>query len=243
MAQSPIDVVTSIAVTPEGQQGERGVTSFSSSPIFTEVELENTGHGLNTNFEVGDFGAVIETMVDGVPTPQSLTPLQFHWHSPSEHTIDGVLYPLEVHLVTQTNVTKDLAVLGVMYKYGEENSLLEKLWGERDADDFAFRIKGETADASEDHLHEKGVTSDVPTDIDVMVELLPEDTSYFAYSGSLTTPPCSEGVYWHLMKTPVTASVDRVLNFQNVLSETQEGVRTNNRVPQPLNGRQIVSFA
>jgi len=237
-SQSPIDVISDMAV-PADSQTERGATVFSNSPIFTDVELENTGHGLNTNFNVSDFGAVIETP-EG---PQSLTPLQFHWHSPSEHSIDGVIYPLEVHLVTQTNVTGDLAVIGVMYKYGEENSLLEKLWGERDADDFAFRIKGETADASEDHLHEKGVTSDVPTDIDVMVELLPEDTSYFAYSGSLTTPPCSEGVYWHLMKTPVTASVDQVLNFQNVLSETQEGVRTNNRVPQPLNGRQIVSFA
>jgi len=241
MAQSPIDVVTSIAVTPEGQQGERGVTSFSSSPIFTEVELENTGHGLNTNFEVGDFGAVIETMVDGVPTPQSLTPLQFHWHSPSEHTIDGVLYPLEVHLVTQTNVTKDLAVLGVMYKYGDENPLLAKLWP-TESDDFAFRLKGEQTGPEEDHLHQKGSKSDVPTDIDAMKELLPEDRSYFAYRGSLTTPPCSEGVYWHLMKTPVTASVDQVQNFQNVLAETQEGVRTNNRSPTPLNGREIVYF-
>merc|ERR1712157_596595 len=238
-AQSPIDVITSMAVPANAQAGDRGQTTFSKSPIFTDVELENTGHGLNTNFNVSDFGAVIDTPQG----PQALTPLQFHWHSPSEHSIDGVIYPLEVHLVTQTNVTGDLAVIGVMYKYGEENSLLEKLWGERDADDFAFRIKGETADASEDNLHEEGVTSDVPTDIDVMVELLPEDTSYFAYSGSLTTPPCSEGVCWHLMKTPVTASVDQVLNFQNVLSETQEGVRTNNRVPQPLNGRQIVSFA
>merc|ERR1712078_808700 len=239
MSQSPIDVRSDMAVPAASQAGDRGVTTFGASTDLNKVNIENTGHGLNTNFDATDFDAVIDTP-EG---PRSLTPLQFHWHSPSEHSIDGVIYPLEVHLVTQTNVTGDLAVVGVMYKYGEENSLLEKLWGERDADDFAFRIKGETADASEDHLHEKGVTSDVPTDIDVMVELLPEDTSYFAYSGSLTTPPCSEGVYWHLMKTPVTASVDQVLNFQNVLSETQEGVRTNNRVPQPLNGRQIVSFA
>merc|ERR1711937_925338 len=238
MSQSPIDIVSAEAVPASAQKGDRGVTTFDFAP-GTDIVIENTGHGLNTMFDVTDLSAVIQTP-EG---PQSLEPLQFHWHSPSEHSIDGVIYPMEVHLVTKTNVTGDLAVVGMMYKYGTENSLLEKLWGERDADDFAFRIKGETADASEDHLHEKGVTSDVPTDIDVMVELLPEDTSYFAYSGSLTTPPCSEGVYWHLMKTPVTASVDQVLNFQNVLSETQEGVRTNNRVPQPLNGRQIVSFA
>merc|ERR1719313_1664146 len=173
MAQSPIDVVTSIAVTPEGQQGERGVTSFSSSPIFTEVELENTGHGLNTNFEVGDFGAVIETMVDGVPTPQSLTPLQFHWHSPSEHTIDGVLYPLEVHLVTQTNVTKDLAVLGVMYKYGDENPLLEKIWPTESAG-FPFRSRGMEGETP-DYMHEKGAKANLGVPIDVMSEILPED--------------------------------------------------------------------
>merc|ERR1712241_404013 len=78
--------------------------------------------------------------------------------------------------------------------------------------------------------------------IDVMKELLPENKEYFAYRGSLTTPPCSEGVYWHLMKTPLEASVDQVLNFQNVLSETSNGVRTNNRAPTPLNGREVVSF-
>merc|ERR1711937_283262 len=197
--------------------GDRGVTTFGASTDLNKVNIENTGHGLNTNFDATDFDAVIDTP-EG---PQSLT-------------------PLEVHLVTITNVTEELAVIGTMYKYGDMNPLLEKLWP-TEADDFAFRIKGE--EAPEDYLHAKGAKKDINGfEIDVLKDLFSQDTSYFAYRGSLTTPPCSEGVYWHLMKNPVEASVDQVLNFQNVLSETSDGIRTNNRSPMPLNGREIVSF-
>ena len=225
-----------MAVPAASQAGDRGVTTFGASTDLNKVNIENTGHGLNTNFDATDFDAVIDTP-EG---PQSLTPLQFHWHSPSEHSIDGIIYPLEVHLVTITNVTEELAVIGTMYKYGDMNPLLEKLWP-TEADDFAFRIKGE--EAPEDYLHAKGAKKDINGfEIDVLKDLFPQDTSYFAYRGSLTTPPCSEGVYWHLMKNPVEASVDQVLNFQNVLSETSDGIRTNNRSPMPLNGREIVSF-
>ncbi len=69
----------------------------------------------------------------------------------SEHTIDGVLFPLEVHLVTQTNVTGDLAVIGVMYKYGEENPLLEKIWPTESAG-FPFRSRGMEGEAGRRRL-------------------------------------------------------------------------------------------
>mmetsp|Transcript_7670 Transcript_7670/g.26421 ORF Transcript_7670/g.26421 Transcript_7670/m.26421 type:complete len:286 (-) Transcript_7670:152-1009(-) len=237
-AQSPIDLQSANAVPAASQAGNRGPTTFDFAP-GSNVRIENTGHGLNTMFDVTDLTAVIETE-DG---PQSLEPLQFHWHSPSEHSIDGVIYPLEVHLVTMTNVTGDLAVIGMMYKYGEENELLNKLWpGE--ADDFAFRIKGEEIPEGEEYLHDKGAETSLggESTIDVMKDLLPENKSYYAYKGSLTTPPCSEGVYWHVMKEPLEATVDQVLNFQNVLAETSEGIRTNNRSPMPLNGREVVVF-
>lgn len=236
MSQSPIDIVSAEAVPASAQKGDRGVTTFDFAP-GTDIVIENTGHGLNTMFDVTDLSAVIQTP-EG---PQSLEPLQFHWHSPSEHSIDGVIYPMEVHLVTKTNVTGDLAVVGMMYKYGTENALLNKLWPS-EADDFAFRIKGEDSGTEEAYLHEKGAKTETGATIDVMKELLPESKDYFAYRGSLTTPPCSEGVYWHVLKTPLEASVDQVLNFQNVLAETSEGVRTNNRSPTPVNGREIVSF-
>ncbi|WZN65374.1 carbonic anhydrase [Chloropicon roscoffensis] len=237
-AQSPIDLQSANAVPAASQAGNRGPTTFDFAP-GSNVRIENTGHGLNTMFDVTDLTAVIETE-DG---PQSLEPLQFHWHSPSEHSIDGVIYPLEVHLVTMTNVTGDLAVIGMMYKYGEENELLNKLWpGE--ADDFAFRIKGEEIPEGEEYLHDKGAETSLggESTIDVMKDLLPENKSYYAYKGSLTTPPCSEGVYWHVLKEPLEATVDQVLNFQNVLAETSEGIRTNNRSPMPLNGREVVVF-
>merc|ERR1712078_243168 len=83
MSQSPIDVRSDMAVPAASQAGDRGVTTFGASTDLNKVNIENTGHGLNTNFDATDFDAVIDTP-EG---PQSLTPLQFHWHSPSEHSI------------------------------------------------------------------------------------------------------------------------------------------------------------
>merc|ERR1711937_1091182 len=149
MSQSPIDARSDMAVPAASQAGDRGVTTFGASTDLNKVNIENTGHGLNTN-------------------------------------IDGIIYPLEVPLVTITNVTEELAVIGTMYKYGDMNPLLEKLWP-TEADDFAFRIKGE--EAPEDYLHAKGAKKDINGfEIDVLKDLFPQDTSYFAYRGSLTTP-------------------------------------------------------
>merc|ERR1712174_155873 len=91
-----------------------------------------------------------------------------------------------------TNVTGDLAVIGVMYKYGEENPLLEKIWPTESAG-FPFRSRGMEGETP-DYMHEKGAKADLGVPIDVMSEILPEDHTYYAYRGSLTTPPCSDGV-------------------------------------------------
>src|SRR4029077_14774982 len=96
--------------------------------------------------------------------------LQFHFHTPSEHTVDGKAFPLEMHLVHQA-VDKSLAVVGVLMSEGASNGTLARFWGKLPAS------AGEI---------DAGVSIDIK-------DLLPRATDdYFTYAGSLTTPPCSE---------------------------------------------------
>jgi carbonic anhydrase len=97
---------------------------------------------------------------------------QFHLHSPSEHNVNGEHTAMEVHFVHQTPEGKTL-VLGVLIKTGKANAGLEQVFS-------AFPPPGGPP---------KPVQIDLPA-------LLPKDRTHFAYSGSLTTPPCTEGVQW-----------------------------------------------
>jgi carbonic anhydrase len=137
--------------------------------------------------------------------------LQFHFHTPSEYQIGGKAYPLEVHFVHK-RTDGALGVVGVMFEEGTANAELEKIWknmpataGEKDASD---------------------VTLDVTT-------LLPTDQLYYRFMGSLTTPPCSEGVNWHMMQQPITASKEQIKAFQKLFP-------MNARPLQPANNRLIV---
>lgn len=138
--------------------------------------------------------------------------LQFHYHALSEHTIDGKSYPIEVHFVHKHS-DSDFAVLGIMYEEGEVNDFFTKHLGN-------FPV-------------EKGAFESTDT-IDVL-SLFPENTSYYRYDGSLTTPPCSEVVNWYVLKTPITASKEQIETFSKILNG-------NFRPVQPLNDREILSF-
>ncbi|MEO7853248.1 MAG: carbonic anhydrase family protein [Rubrivivax sp.] len=110
--------------------------------------------------------------------------LQFHFHRPSEEHIDGRRFELSVHLVHK-DAQGRLAVLAVLLERGAAQPLLQTVWN---------------------HLPlEKGEEVPVRAQIDLS-QLLPEDRRYFAYMGSLTTPPCSEGVLWMVMQQPVPLS-------------------------------------
>jgi carbonic anhydrase len=128
--------------------------------------------------------------------------LQFHYHHPSEHLIDGKAAPLEVHLVHQ-NAAGNLAVVGVLFHEGAANPAL------------ATKLASIGKDATVDPR-----------------ELLPADLGYFAYNGSLTTPPCSEGVKWLVLARPMTASAEQ-------LAALQKQVEPNARAPQKVNERLI----
>lgn len=116
---------------------------------------------------------------------------QVHFHTPSENHVDGQEFPLEAHFV-HADAEGNLAVIAVMFKEGAENVALEKLWHE-------MPMHG-----GEHHSLKVSLAA---------AELLPSDKAYYRFSGSLTTPPCSEGVWWQVMKSPLTISKEQVEKF------------------------------
>ncbi len=137
---------------------------------------------------------------------------QVHFHAPSENTINGKSFPLEAHFV-HADAKGNLTVIGVMFKEGEASPGLEKLWAQLpDKEGTPVSLKSRV----------------IPS------ELIPENRAYYRFSGSLTTPPCSEGVRWLLMKTSMTASKAQIEAFERAVKHH------NNRPVQALNGRVIV---
>lgn len=164
--QSPIDLTGEVAVDlPD--------IAFHYQP--SAVNILNNGHTIQVNY---DAGSSIE--VDGVTYELK----QFHFHTHSEHTVDGATFPLELHLVHQSAEGR-LAVVGLMAEAGAANDPLAIVWENMPT-------------AANESAH-----------IDAQInaaDLLPADHTYFGYAGSLTTPPCSEGVKWHVLTTPIQLS-------------------------------------
>jgi len=137
---------------------------------------------------------------------------QFHFHAPSEHTVDGRHYPFEAHFV-HTDDEGNIAVIGVFFELGEPNPELAKIWDAMPLEKGQKRV----------------LTAKVNP-----AKLLPEEREYYRYSGSLTTPPCTEGVRWFLIKEPLTLSEDQLLLFEELMGGP------NNRPVQPINARKVL---
>ena len=137
---------------------------------------------------------------------------QFHFHTPSENNINGKSFPLEAHFVHATDDGK-LAVVAVMFEEGEANPTLAKIWKK-------FPLK-------------TGVKSPFDLTAGEIKALMPSDKDYYKFTGSLTTPPCSEEVQWHVIKKPMTVSKEQVEAFFKIYGHS------NNRPVQATNKRNI----
>jgi carbonic anhydrase len=147
-------------------------------------------------------------VLDSVPFQMK----QVHFHAPSENQIKGKSFPLEAHFV-HADSKGNIAYLSVMFEEGEANKGLTKLWAKMPA------TAGEAMPIK---------TRTLPS------ELMPANKSYYRFNGSLTTPPCSEGVRWIVMKSAMTASKAQIETF------TQTIKQPNNRPIQALNGRLVI---
>lgn len=143
---------------------------------------------------------------------QTFNLLQFHFHAPSENQIRGKSYPLEGHLV-HADKDGNLAVVAVMFSVGAENPGLAKVWEEM------------PAEAGEKKLMKSKVS---------VGDIIPATRDYYRFNGSLTTPPCSEGVRWLVLKAPGTASKAQIDAFAKVMKHP------NNRPLQAANARTIL---
>ena len=140
---------------------------------------------------------------------------QFHFHHPSEHTLNGKHFPMEGHLVLKEEGADHAnAVMGVFIKAGGTNPMLGQFW----------------------NVLPRSRKQDI-SGVDVNVgELLPKETDFYMYEGSMTTPGCPQGVRWFDLEEPVEASQAQIDTFMDDLTEGD----SNNRPIQPLYGRAIL---
>ena len=191
--QSPIDITDAI---------EAHLPALTLDYTSNTINLINNGHTAQVNVEPGNY-----LRVGG----EEFELLQFHVHVPSEHTIDGEVFLLEVHYVHQ-NAKGQLAVVGVIYTEGEDHPKLAQ------------------------YLSVVPREIDEPVTFEVPLRELPivaSDKDYFRYNGSLTTPPCSEGVRWYVLKKILTVSQKRRDVFNQLIGDDARG-------PQPKNARPLL---
>jgi carbonic anhydrase len=167
------------------------------------LHIIDNGHTIMINYAPGSF-----IFVGG----KKYALKQFHFHRPSEEKINGKTYDMVVHLV-HTDDQNQVAVVAVLLKHGKDNPLVRELW----------------ADLPREKEKEE-LLDNVQIDVN---DLLPADRGYYTFSGSLTTPPCSENVTWFVLKHPVAVSPSEIEQFSKLY-------RHDARPTQPLNGRVIL---
>lgn len=173
-------------------------------PHYSATVVREIDNGHTIQDEVPQADTTKEWIAFG---PERYRLQQFHYHHPSEHTLDGKHFPLEIHLVHKSERGK-LLVVGVLVGEGAAHPTLETL----------FR----TLPAQHEALE---LTCDPAT-------LMPPTLGYLTYEGSLTTPPCTEGVTWVVLATPIQASADQLARFA-------ERFQHNNRPTQPRADRAV----
>ncbi|WP_156954913.1 carbonic anhydrase family protein [Carnobacterium funditum] len=194
--QSPINIETSNAEI----MNEDG--SLTLNYLEEAIDVVDNGHSI----EIEDGG---QALIAG----RSFELTQFHLHSPSEHTLDGEHFPIELHFVHKAQDGR-LAVIAVFFKEGAGNETFEAILTDVNANE-------ETTVASGLRLN--------------VTELLPSNKSYYHYLGSLTTPPLTENVEWYVMENPIEVSAEQIVTF----NEYYEG---NNREVQPLGERSVLKY-
>jgi carbonic anhydrase len=168
------------------------------------LHIINNGHTIQINYAPGSFIRIGDKRYELK---------QFHFHHPSEETIKGKRFPMEFHLA-HSDADGNLAVISVLLEEGTANPLVETLW--------RVAPKTDSPEKTEDNVQINAA------------ELLPADRSYFTFAGSLTTPPCTEGVNWFVLKTPVTISNKQVATFAEIYPYDE-------RPTQRLYGRAVLA--
>jgi carbonic anhydrase len=204
-AQSPVNIVSASAQT---NTNKHAVLKFTGSIRA----VENLGHTVQVDFANGSI-----TLVNG----KSYELKQLHFHTPSEHLIDGVTFPMEMHIVSKLNDSiRDGApaftVLGLLFKMGRENKFLKEFLNSIPKKEGKDTLNPATVKLVD-------LFNDVPHG---------EKLTYFNYPGSLTTPPYTESVNWVIAKRIFEASEEQIATIEKLEGNNARHVRA-------LNSRKI----
>ena len=172
--------------------------------VPSPINLVNNGHTVQMDLEPGSTLNVGE---------KSYKLLQFHFHAGSEHSIAGRFFPMELHLVHTNPEGKAALVIGVMINEGRHNASLDPIFSNMPKKSGEKKIVQEKFDAS---------------------AFIPQNSGYYFYDGSLTTPPCSEGIKWVVMKTPIEMDRKQIQAFTSI-----PGFNHTARPLQPVGTRKI----
>jgi carbonic anhydrase len=205
-AQSPIDLAAPAMTAAADALGLRLPSAALRIAHHEHVaDGINNGHTIQVNVDDGD------TLYLG---DSAYALVQYHFHHPSEHTLDGRRFPMEMHLVHRS-ATGDLAVVGVLVAEGAaDHPAFAPIWANLPV-----------AKGVETHY------AHVQVDVDAM---LPAARTSYRYDGSLTTPPCTEGVRWVVLNVPIELSAAQIHAFVELIGD-------NSRPLQPLNGRTVAT--
>jgi carbonic anhydrase len=200
--QSPVDLATRPPFPVEARDLPNPVFRYGT----TGLHLLNDGHTIRADV---DPGSTLE--LDGTVW----TLAQLHFHTPSDHSLDGLHYPVEMHLVHAGPDGRPGLVVAVFLVQGGGTPALGPI--------FSNLPK------------EQGGRKDDPALRVDLAKLLPDDRTYLDYEGSLTTPPCTEGIRWIVLKSAMGLSGEQLGAYVSL-----PGMTPSNRPAQPLAGRRVL---
>ncbi|KFB37844.1 AGAP004895-PA-like protein [Anopheles sinensis] len=222
--QSPIDLTQAAAV-----RGEFAPFQFNNYKLpIKQAQLVNTGHSVQVN----NADPAVSLQGGGLPGRFVLDQMHFHWGS--EHTIAGVRYGLELHMVHHdaryptlndaAAVRNGVAVLGILFHVTAQPNM----------------HIGVILDTVADVRMEVGKGAPLKGKLSPY-NLLPKNlTTYFRYEGSLTTPACAEAVLWTVFPESIGVSLEQVEKFKDIHDQSGQQLLNNFRSLQPLNARALV---
>lgn len=210
-AQSPVDLMkTDIVLNKQLKNLERHY-------LPTNATLVNNKFNIGVHFE----GKVGDINING----KNYSLKQLHWHSPSEHRANGRIHDAELHLVHLTQDNNNIAVVAVLYKLGDPDPLISQI------EDKLVELEKKNREGDKDAQIALG-TFDVE-------EINRSSHRYYRYVGSLTTPPCKEGVTWNILGKLRTLSKEQLELLKAPLGTE---FKQNARPLQQLNGRKIEMY-
>ncbi|KAF8403300.1 hypothetical protein HHK36_011402 [Tetracentron sinense] len=205
--QSPVNIVKKEVVLKQKLEPLTGDYHPANATLI------NNGFNIEVKYDEG-VGVLI---IDG----KNYSLQQMHWHSPSEHRINGVQYSLELHLVHLAD-DGSISVVSILYKYGNPDPLLSQI--KEELDEMAKEVSAGNEEAR------------IPVGIMRIKQTKRKTRKYYRYIGSLTTPPCTGNVIWTILGKVRSVSEEQVAALKAPLDWPY---KNNFRPLQPLNGRQI----